>query len=401
MRSIVVVGASLAGSTRPAPCGASGFDGTLTLVGAEPHRPTTGRRCRSRSSPATGSPSAPRSHPQRGRRLDLDWRLGVAASGLDVAGRRLDLGRRRRAGLGRPRHRHRASPRTLPGAEGLAGVHVLRTLDDCHGPARRPRRRPRTGRRRGRRVHRRRGRGDLPRARPRRHARRAAAGAAGPGARRRHRRDGRRRPPRRRGSTSASAWGSRASRAATGSRACASPTARPSRPTSWSSASASARTPAGSRARASTLATASLADATCSWSPGIVAAGDVARWRHDGYGEVLRVEHWDHAIAQGGHAADEPARRRRGRARSRRSRGSGATSTTARSCWPGGTAGADEVRVVDGSLDERRFVALYRRGDRSVAALGMNRPAPLARWRARLADGVRVGRRRAPSVAAG
>ena len=55
----------------------------------------------------------------------------------------------------------------------------------------------------------------------------------------------------------------------------------------------------------------------------------------------------------------------------------------------GRTAGADEVRIVDGSLEERRFVALYRRGDQVGAVLGMNRPAPLARWRGRLAEGVR------------
>jgi 3-phenylpropionate/trans-cinnamate dioxygenase ferredoxin reductase component len=54
----------------------------------------------------------------------------------------------------------------------------------------------------------------------------------------------------------------------------------------------------------------------------------------------------------------------------------------------GRTTGADEVLVVDGSLAERRFVALYRKGGQVVAALGMNRPAPLARWRLRLADGV-------------
>jgi hypothetical protein len=43
----------------------------------------------------------------------------------------------------------------------------------------------------------------------------------------------------------------------------------------------------------------------------------------------------------------------------------------------GRSAGADEVRVVDGSTDERRFVALYRRGDRVVGALAMNRPREL------------------------
>ena len=49
-----------------------------------------------------------------------------------------------------------------------------------------------------------------------------------------------------------------------------------------------------------------------------------------------------------------------------RSRGSGPTSTTARSSWPGGPAPDDDVEVVSGSVDERRFVAFYGRGGRLV-----------------------------------
>jgi hypothetical protein len=47
----------------------------------------------------------------------------------------------------------------------------------------------------------------------------------------------------------------------------------------------------------------------------------------------------------------------------------------------GWSAGADEVRVVDGSTDERRFAALYRRGDRLVAVLAMNRPRSVLTYR--------------------
>lgn len=129
------------------------------------------------------------------------------------------------------------------------------------------------------------------------------------------------------------------------------------------------------------------ADPTCRVAPGIVAAGDVARWHHQGYGESVRVEHWDHAIAQGAHAAATLLA------------GDGAEPFTPvpwfwsdqydrKIMLAGRTQGADEVCIVEGSLAERRFVALYRRGDRVAAVLGMNRPAPLARWRLRLADGV-------------
>ena len=58
-----------------------------------------------------------------------------------------------------------------------------------------------------------------------------------------------------------------------------------------------------------------VCDQTCLAAPGIVAAGDVARWPNPRLGEVRRVEHWDNAIRQGRHAAkrllagDDPARR--------------------------------------------------------------------------------------------
>jgi hypothetical protein len=48
----------------------------------------------------------------------------------------------------------------------------------------------------------------------------------------------------------------------------------------------------------------------------------------------------------------------------------------------GRSSGADEVRVVDGSTGERRFAALYRRGDRLAGVLAMNRPRLVVTYRA-------------------
>ncbi|MBT4655840.1 MAG: FAD-dependent oxidoreductase, partial [Actinobacteria bacterium] len=55
-----------------------------------------------------------------------------------------------------------------------------------------------------------------------------------------------------------------------------------------------------------------VCDETCLAAPGVTAAGDVARWLNPRYGELMRVEHWDNAVEQGPYAArrllvDQPA----------------------------------------------------------------------------------------------
>jgi 3-phenylpropionate/trans-cinnamate dioxygenase ferredoxin reductase subunit len=42
-----------------------------------------------------------------------------------------------------------------------------------------------------------------------------------------------------------------------------------------------------------------------------------------------------------------------------------------------------------GSVEDRKFVALYGRDDRVVGVLGMNQPAKVMRWRPLVADRVR------------
>jgi len=123
-----------------------------------------------------------------------------------------------------------------------------------------------------------------------------------------------------------------------------------------------------------TLANGVVCDATCLAAPGVVAAGDVARWPNPRYGEVMRGEHWDNAVQQGVHAArrllqpDEEA------------------TPFAPVPWfwsdqydrkvqlAGRPHPDDEVRVVAGSTAEHRFAAFYGRDGRFNAALGMNRP---------------------------
>ena len=47
-----------------------------------------------------------------------------------------------------------------------------------------------------------------------------------------------------------------------------------------------------------------VCDSTCLAAPGVVAAGDVARWPNKRFGwKMARLEHWDHAVQMGQAAA--------------------------------------------------------------------------------------------------
>ncbi|WP_242606534.1 oxidoreductase C-terminal domain-containing protein [Protofrankia symbiont of Coriaria ruscifolia] len=52
-----------------------------------------------------------------------------------------------------------------------------------------------------------------------------------------------------------------------------------------------------------------------------------------------------------------------------------------------GVPQADEIRVVWGSVDEHRFVALYRQGDRVTGALAVNGQREIMKYR------MQIGRR--------
>jgi len=129
-----------------------------------------------------------------------------------------------------------------------------------------------------------------------------------------------------------------------------------------------------------------VCDETCLAAPGITAAGDVARWPNPHYGEVMRVEHWEHAIEQG-----EAAGRRL-------LAGDGPGTPFGAVPWfwsdqydrkiqmAGRPGPEDELAIVDGSVEERRFVATFRRGDRCTAVLGVNRPRLVIQARMKLTE---------------
>lgn len=128
-----------------------------------------------------------------------------------------------------------------------------------------------------------------------------------------------------------------------------------------------------------------VADSTCLVAPGIVAAGDVARWDSPRYGSV-RIEHWDHAVDMGRAAGlrllatDEEA----------------VDFDPVPWFWSdqydvrlqlAGRADGD-MAVVAGSIDDGKFVALYGRDGQVTGALGWNWPAKAVRYRMALESGI-------------
>src|SRR5690606_36160812 len=132
--TIVVVGASLAGLRAVDELRCRGYSGVITVVGAEPHLPYD-RPPLSKQVLAgdwdTDRLAPPVSTDGGIEGLRVDWRLGARAEALDVAGRTVVLADGDRLPYQGLVIATGARPRRLPGTDGLAGVHTLRTLDDA------------------------------------------------------------------------------------------------------------------------------------------------------------------------------------------------------------------------------------------------------------------------------
>ncbi|MFJ4472374.1 NAD(P)/FAD-dependent oxidoreductase [Streptomyces sp. NPDC089424] len=128
---VVVVGASLAGLRGAETLREKGFTGSLTIIGDEPHEPYD--RPPLSKQVLLGMTTADRTALPRRRDLDATWRLGVPATGLDMAARRVRLG----DGDEVPYDRLliatgvRARPWPHEAEAELDGVFVLRTRDDA------------------------------------------------------------------------------------------------------------------------------------------------------------------------------------------------------------------------------------------------------------------------------
>ncbi len=137
LQSIAIAGASLAGLRAAEALRREGFDGRLVLIGAESHlpydRPPLSKEVLSgkRSPDDVGL-----TKPDRFDALQLDLRLGCRATALDLDDRTLRVeavttGAAEEVAFDGLIIATGASPRRLPGTPELDGIHTLRTLDDC------------------------------------------------------------------------------------------------------------------------------------------------------------------------------------------------------------------------------------------------------------------------------
>ena len=128
-------------------------------------------------------------------------------------------------------------------------------------------------------------------------------------------------------------------------------------------------------------------DETCLAAPNIVAAGDVARWYHVGYGKSIRLEHWDNAAEQGKYSAQ----------RLLHDEANNPPYAPVPWFWSdqfdrkiqlaGISSPEDEFEVVVDSPQEGRFTGIYGNEGKLRAVLGINRPRHVMQFKSLIEKG--------------
>ena len=386
LRRIAIVGASLAGLRAAETVRARGFDGELTLVGDEPHRPYDRPPLSKQVLQGTVEPEQVFFRRKDGYdALALDMRLGVRATSLDLRTRRVTLADGTCADYDRLIIATGARARTLPGIAPRAGLLVLRGLDDAIALRRELLHAPRVAivgagfiglevaascRARGLHV-------TVIEALPVPLSPILAPALCEMVAAMHRDHD----VDLRTGVTVTDVIGD--SRVAgvvlsDGSRIGADVVVvgigvTPN--TEWLASTDL------------TLDNGIVCDGSGAAAPGVYAAGDVARVANRWHGDAPRIEHWTNAVEQGVHAAENALA------------GPGASTTfsSVPYFWSdqydrkiqfiGRARPHDEMVIVEGSLADRRLTALFRRGDRVVACVAVNQPRALITYRKLLAAG--------------
>jgi NADPH-dependent 2,4-dienoyl-CoA reductase/sulfur reductase-like enzyme len=384
-RRLVVVGASLAGLRAVESARRTGFTGSITLIGAEDHLPYDRPPLSKKFLEAGADPGERttfRTEDVLLTELGVELRLGSPATGLDLARREVVLGDGT-VGYDVLVIATGSSARSLPGSEHLAGVHILRTLDDALAL-----------------------RAALD-ARPR-HVAVVGAGFIGSEIASSARARGldvtileSLPAPLGRALGAELGWatsllhekGGATLRCGTGVRAIEG-NGRVERLTLSDGSVVETdlvvvgigATPAVGWLEGSgvELASGVVCDETLATSaPGVYAAGDVAEWINPLFDRRMRVEHWTNAAEQGALAA-----------RNALDPGEARPYAAVPYFWSDwydsriqfvGIPSATESTVVAGTPESGRFVALYREGDGVVGALALNGQASIMKYRALIA----------------
>jgi 3-phenylpropionate/trans-cinnamate dioxygenase ferredoxin reductase subunit len=386
--TVLIVGASLAGLRSAQALRRAGFDGRVIVVGEE-KRPPYDRP------PLSKEVLAGKWEPERtallrpdDEPLEVDWRLGERATRLDLAAKQVTLASGAQIGFDGLVIATGAYARTLPTLQGKVGVTTLRTLDDALALRAELERKPRVAVIGGGFIGAEvaatcRGRGlevtmieALPAPLERGLGRKMGSYLADI-----HREQG-----------VSLHLGVGVARVLGGERVEALELADGTRVAADVVLVGIGAAPATQWLEGSGLELADgvVCDAACrtTRAPFVVAVGDVARWPNALFGESMRVEHWTNATEQADHAVATLLAGESG----------GAPFTPVPFVWSdqydrklqiaGRFGPEDESQVVDGSLDERRFVIAYGRAGRLVGVLGMNRPRVVMKYRALIRDGV-------------
>ena len=132
--TVVIVGASLAGLRAAEEVRHEEHTGPVIVVGEEVHAPYDRPPLSKQVLSGKWDAERIRHHtPDAHDALDLEFRLGRRATGLDVASRTVALDDGSELNFDGLVIATGAATRALPGTEGMANVWMLRTLDDCLG----------------------------------------------------------------------------------------------------------------------------------------------------------------------------------------------------------------------------------------------------------------------------
>ncbi len=125
-------------------------------------------------------------------------------------------------------------------------------------------------------------------------------------------------------------------------------------------------------------------------APLVYAAGDMVRWHNPLFDEEMRIEHWTNAAEQGALAAQNLLAEAAGEPT--------AVYAPVPFFWSeqydrriqflGRSSPDDEVRIIAGSVDDRKYAALFGRNGRLHGVLGVNLPRQVMPYRAKLLEGI-------------